>query len=321
MLQPNSEQKCPNCQLHNLAPSAVGLMCPGCGHIQHNQTVDEDSQPLIHNPDYKPLKPPAVQPQDLPTIINHHRSSHYQKRLDQRLNELAVAELPAPEPEILLEEKTRPLEIVAPPPLQSSNAQPSRLPEQTPAAPTPTKPVINPDRATAQADLLLSTAQSSQTKGSQSRPIRIWAMGAASLGLIIFSGFILTQSLTQGRTTPSATPTPTLSPTPAQAAESSQRDAQRKTDLNLIAVGLEAYKKSQGAYPVGDTITVLYSLQKTSPPYIEAIPNDPLTRDSTTAALRYGYTSDGTSFTLTAILENKQDADLKDGLYSVKNTR
>lgn len=327
MLQSPSKQTCPSCQLHELAPSAVGLMCPGCGHIEH--AVQPPNAPAIADAntedDFVPTSP-LGDTRPIRGLINHRRSSHYQKRLDERRHELEVPELPSPVHEELLPPSLQPTQLESP---QSPTAIDTAPTLRTPppldlrdhGRPKSPLTLEDPKLAAVQAELLLSSAQTKGPATSTSRG-RIIGMAVASVGLVALSGFILTQSLRQGRITPA--PTVTVTPTPTnvtQSVDAKQRDAQRKTDLNVIAVGLEAYKKSQGAYPVGTDITVLYPLQKTTPPYIEAVPNDPLTQDENSAALRYGYTSDGTSFTLTAILENKQDSDLKNGLYSVKNSR
>lgn len=102
------------------------------------------------------------------------------------------------------------------------------------------------------------------------------------------------------------------------------RDASRKTDLATIAAALEQYKSAKGSYPISSTITKLDSASsdvalKLSP-YLSAIPKDPLDPQ-----FYYGYLSEnGTGYLLTAVLENKQDAEaVQSGslaLYKIEKT-
>ena len=88
------------------------------------------------------------------------------------------------------------------------------------------------------------------------------------------------------------------------------RDAQRKTDLRQLQSALELYRADQNSYPnpplpackaslcfpaacpVGNTTTV----------YMKSIPCDPVSSSG------YTYSSDGSSYTLTACLENSGDS-------------
>jgi len=87
-----------------------------------------------------------------------------------------------------------------------------------------------------------------------------------------------------------------------------QKDAQRKKDLNSIKTALQACQETEGSYPstdgeiikTRDKNTVLS--QALVPDYLENLPVDP-----ETDKYYYGYSSDGASFKLTAILENTDD--------------
>lgn len=109
------------------------------------------------------------------------------------------------------------------------------------------------------------------------------------------------------------------SPTPTNLTESAKRDSERKDSLNTIAIALAAYKKANGTYPSGNDIEVLSALTSSNPPYLREIKTDPLSNPENGVVIKYGYTSDGTKFTLTASLENKQDSDAVNGLYVVKS--
>ncbi len=86
------------------------------------------------------------------------------------------------------------------------------------------------------------------------------------------------------------------------------RDAQRKSDIRQIQSAVELYRSDVGSYPT----TVQYpacntSLTANSTTYMKAIPCDPL--NTTTP---YSYTSNGTTYSLIACLENGSDSQ-KDG--------
>lgn len=94
----------------------------------------------------------------------------------------------------------------------------------------------------------------------------------------------------------------------------STRDARRKGDIGLIKSGLELYRADCNSYPttanfpiagsslVGDDTSTTACLSENT--YISEIPDDPITdsRD-------YAYTSDGTTYTLCAGLENDTSAE------------
>jgi general secretion pathway protein G len=79
------------------------------------------------------------------------------------------------------------------------------------------------------------------------------------------------------------------------------RDTKRKTDLTAIQKGLEEYFVDNNAYPAA-----LSSLTAGSAPIMKTIPADP----KNVAPYTYIYTpaNSNTTYTLTACLENDQDA-------------
>lgn len=85
------------------------------------------------------------------------------------------------------------------------------------------------------------------------------------------------------------------------------RDTKRKTDVTTVRKSLEEYYVSNNAYPVSasatNITTALATLSSGSAPVLKTIPTDPKNASS----YQYLYTSDGTTYTLTACLENDQD--------------
>lgn len=94
-------------------------------------------------------------------------------------------------------------------------------------------------------------------------------------------------------------------PLPSQPAgtDAKARDAQRALDLKALKTALTNYKTVFGSYPVAytpvqsQTLAALFSAL--IPTYINQIPVDPLN-----ARYWYGYQSDGSSFQVTAIVED-----------------
>lgn len=89
------------------------------------------------------------------------------------------------------------------------------------------------------------------------------------------------------------------------------RDGQRKSNLYQLRSALELYRTDRGSYPLALTnCGTGNSLNYTDPnppntitTYMQTIPCDPLTGSP------FKYTSDGTTYTIVACLENQQDAD------------
>lgn len=85
------------------------------------------------------------------------------------------------------------------------------------------------------------------------------------------------------------------------------RDAIRKADLERIKTALQSYAQAQSpfSYPKTSAVSRLDQAQEVQAalkPYLESIPVDPLGPER-----YYGYQSDGTTFTLTAVLEESND--------------
>ncbi len=200
---------------------------------------------------------------------------------------------------------------------------------KTPSTPQPAMadtPKPEADVALARADALLAAAATSQKSAGSSKAnyIIIAITIVLILGVGSFLAFNLLKKPTgQNTSQPTTASTPSASqnssPTPTNLTESAKRDAERKDSLNTIAIALAAYKKANGAYPSGNDIEVLSALTSSNPPYLREIKTDPLSNAENGVVIKYGYTSDGTKFTLTASLENKQDSDAVNGLYVVKS--
>lgn len=96
-------------------------------------------------------------------------------------------------------------------------------------------------------------------------------------------------------------------------------DEQRKADLAQIKSALLDYFAGQGEFPVAKSLTLLTASNiletELVPTHLTVFPVDP------SVAKSYGYISDGSTFTLSAILDDSSDADVvvKDGqaIYSI----
>jgi len=115
----------------------------------------------------------------------------------------------------------------------------------------------------------------------------------------------------KGKTSTTTTPTETTtepSETTTTETKTLSNDDQRKADLASIKSALQKYYQANNSYPSASIV------QKTLDPncvlnsalvptYLSKLPVDPLT-----PTYYYGYMSDGKTFQLTAILEDKTDA-------------
>src|SRR3972149_1972584 len=100
---------------------------------------------------------------------------------------------------------------------------------------------------------------------------------------------------------------PTASPTTSPIVTSNINDETRKKDLISLKNALKKYFSEKGEYPkseamlkTSDKTSVLY--QALVPTYLESLADDPQAPQ-----YYYGYKSDGTTFELTAVLEDKSD--------------
>ncbi|MDP3988396.1 MAG: prepilin-type N-terminal cleavage/methylation domain-containing protein [Candidatus Levybacteria bacterium] len=87
------------------------------------------------------------------------------------------------------------------------------------------------------------------------------------------------------------------------------RDGQRKSDLNQIRGALEMYRADQGSYPNPSLSACGGSISQAATIYMQKIPCDPTRVDS------YYYSSNGTTYTLSACLENTSDLLQGTGTY------
>lgn len=81
------------------------------------------------------------------------------------------------------------------------------------------------------------------------------------------------------------------------------RDAQRKADLKQMQSSLELYRADQGAYPtaISNCGTSFKSPDCTSSTYMQKVPLDP-------GGTAYTYSSNGTTYSIIACLENGNDS-------------
>ena len=88
------------------------------------------------------------------------------------------------------------------------------------------------------------------------------------------------------------------------------RDVLRKSDLKQIQAALEFYRSDNGSYPTGtypsSCGTTGDSIGNGSTTYMKIVPCDP--SSTTSSKIKYSYSSDGTTYTLYACLENPQDS-------------
>lgn len=139
------------------------------------------------------------------------------------------------------------------------------------------------------------------------------------------------------QSSPSATTSPKISPavssvlpTTSPGLDSSPRvttnvnDETRKNDLASIKDALKKYFAVKAEYPVSATLVKTSDSnsvlsQAIVPTYLESLPKDPLTPN-----FYYGYKSDGQTFEITAVLEDKSDSSGKIigslNIYKVTNS-
>lgn len=86
-------------------------------------------------------------------------------------------------------------------------------------------------------------------------------------------------------------------------AKARARDAQRKADLRQLQSAFELYRSDQGSYPTTGQLPACgnNSLSANGTVYLQKIPCDPQSGS-------YSYTSNGTTYTLRACLENANDS-------------
>ena len=315
----------------------IGYACPTCGERVSTQATPTSGKetPVIVNDDFGQFSnskngltanettPPR------PQIINHHSSSQYRKRLQERLSALEIPEIesPAAMPEISApsntDNKTEPF-AANKQKNPNNNNDPSLTADEQALLHTALAESQNRDVQTHQSVHHGTAAERAEQlmRAAATQPNSITAYKnqiLITVSVVVIGGAILTGwALTRAPQKPSSQTIDSVSPsaTPSNQAQQA-RDKVRKSDLNTLSIGLESYKKNAGVYPSGSNISVLEPLTQTSPPYITKIPIDPSSKEN--GIIQYGYTSDGKSFTLSTVLENKSDPDTRNGVYVVKN--
>ena len=215
-----------------------------------------------------------------------------------------------------------------PPQNQGQNPPPVNSPFETPPASAPA-PVAPPPQN-------MPPTQSFPAGGYQ--PVGMEpAKGKSSLILIIvlviililgglvfasWEGWINLGSIQnlwkKSSTTTTTTPVSTTTTTTTNA-----NDQQRKTDLANLKSALAKYYQANQSYPVAATLQKTLDpnnvLAVLIPTYISKLPTDPLS-----PTYYYGYLSDGKTYTITAVLEDKTDpTGIQQGtnyIYKVTNT-
>ncbi|MCC7543243.1 hypothetical protein IT415_00870 [bacterium] len=326
---------CPACG-SAIVTTDIGYACPTCGkrtppHSQTRTTTPSGDDTIQINDQFQEYSEDRNSPHEAhrhmqstqATIINHHASSQYRKRLRERLAQMEELELKAPNQQPRLEStaSTQPTQNTVStntdtvPSLTETEQKLLRdaLKESRAHEPIAPHPHTHHTTATERAEELLKAASTESQTSRQNKNIIL-----ISLSVVIVLGGMITAWLLSKAPVPTAQVKSSISPsaTPSNLAQQ-QRDKQRKADLNSLSISIESYKKNAGVYPTGSNIAVLEPLTQTSPPYIVKIPNDPASKEG--SIIQYGYTSDGSSFTLSCVLENKTDPDTKNGVYVVKN--
>ena len=309
----------------------IGYACPTCGertpHKKINTPINDGAVQINDEFQEFTTGKPTYDRTARPQIINHHASSQYKKRLQQRAQELSRPELEAPSP---APELTAPATTAdaAPRPTHPNpnNNEDSSLTRNEQAllhaglseshgheaGSSSTEPTHH-TTAAERAEALLQAAASQPNSASKNKNLILIVLSICIVLGGLVTAWMLTKTPTQA---PKSETSMSPSATPSNLAQQ-ERDKQRKADLNSLSISIESYKKNAGVYPTGSNISVLVPLTQTSPPYIVNIPNDPSSKDG--SIIQYGYTSDGSSFTLSCVLENKSDPDTKNGVYVVKN--
>ncbi len=111
------------------------------------------------------------------------------------------------------------------------------------------------------------------------------------------------------------------------------RDSKRKADLNIIAQSIDLYYSDSRQLPTGNSGTCDFDSNNTANPWIPGIlqqyvpstqgsgsilPRDPLYKPGITNNnyfYKYTCTEDLSSYTLSAVMENRSDRDAVDGRY------
>lgn len=241
---------------------------------------------------------------------------HYRKKLRHRLKTMVVPELPSPYDKEKLN-SSHSDQIATPLPPRPADSIPKY------ADPYHYKEAGDDHQdAPAKENLPSMTIDSVSTP----HPLRNGLIIVLVVALLGGATFVIMQKRQNSNSNVSQAPALAPSNTPRASAtktnddpDAVKRDDTRKKDLKEIATALEVYHRDNGSYPAGNDISALYPLQYTNPPYISYINYDPSSTESN--KIKYGYSSDGVNFKLTAKLEILTDLDAQDGIYTVVNTK
>lgn len=88
------------------------------------------------------------------------------------------------------------------------------------------------------------------------------------------------------------------------AARERGRDAERKAELKQLQTALELYRADQGSYPSSPLPACNAPLAVAGTTYMQKMPCDP----TSTGQFVYTYTTTGSTYILTACLENEKDS-------------
>lgn len=241
---------------------------------------------------------------------------HYRKKLRHRLKTMVVPELPSPyDKEKLNSSHSDQIETPLPP-------------RPADSIPKYADPYHYKEAGDDHQDVPAKENLPSMTIDSVStpHPLRNGLIIVLVVALLGGATFVIMQKRQNNNTNVSQAPALAPSNTPRASAtktnddpDAVKRDDTRKKDLKEIATALEVYHRDNGSYPAGNDISALYPLQYTNPPYISYINYDPSSTESN--KIKYGYSSDGVNFKLTAKLEILTDLDAQDGIYTVVNTK
>jgi len=186
---------------------------------------------------------------------------------------------------------------------QPTNAQPS-----SPFETMPIPDITGPSTAPAGQDYAPVMMESASPKSS------VWLY--VVLAIIVVGGLIFMASWmgwlnfgklfgTSSQTTNQANNTVTTPTEPVVVVN--KNDATRKTDLANIKTALQKYYNDKQSFPVSITLSKTSDtetpLKVLVPTYLPSLPIDPLSPNSF-----YGYKSDGKTFQLSAVLEDKSDS-------------
>ncbi len=193
----------------------------------------------------------------------------------------------------------------------------SWTPAQTPPTVPPATPTVTSTSSFGSSPIPDLTGPSSAPAGSSSSPVMMEPAGKKSnvvlylvLAVLVIGGAIFAASWFHlidlgailGIKKPTPTPSVVITPEPVV----NQNDAQRKTDLANLKTALQRYYNDKQSYPVATTSTKTSdpdtALKVLVPTYVSSLPLDPLSPNN-----YYSYKSDGKTFQLTSILEDRTD--------------